>query len=64
MTGMGNDGTAGAAAIKGRGGEIWAQDEATSVVYGMPRTVFEAGVVDRVLPLGSIPTALTTLVGG
>jgi two-component system chemotaxis response regulator CheB len=64
MTGMGNDGTAGAGAIKARGGEIWAQDEATSVVYGMPRTVFEAGVVDRVLPLGSIPTALTSLVGG
>ncbi|HEY9899717.1 MAG TPA: chemotaxis response regulator protein-glutamate methylesterase [Pantanalinema sp.] len=64
MTGMGNDGTAGAGAIKSRGGEIWAQDEATSVVYGMPRTVFEAGVVDRVLPLGSIPTALTTLVDG
>lgn len=64
MTGMGNDGTAGAGAIKGRGGEVWAQDEATSVVYGMPRTVFESGVVDRVLPLGAIPTALTTLVNG
>lgn len=63
MTGMGNDGTAGAGAIKGQGGEIWSQDEASSVVYGMPRTVYEAGVVDRVLPLPSIPQALKSLVG-
>lgn len=61
MTGMGNDGTAGAAAIKSQGGEIWAQDEGSSVVYGMPRAVFEAGVVDRVLPLQSIASALAHL---
>jgi len=63
MTGMGNDGTAGAGAIKSQGGEIWSQDEASSVVYGMPRTVYEAGVVDRVLPLAGIPAALKGLVG-
>lgn len=61
MTGMGNDGTAGAGAIKSRGGEIWAQDEGTSVVYGMPRAVFESGVVDRVLPLPTIASALSLL---
>lgn len=63
MTGMGNDGTAGAGAIKSQGGEVWSQDEATSVVYGMPRTVYESGVVDRVLPLPAIPQALKGLVG-
>ena len=61
MTGMGNDGTAGSVAIKSRGGEIWAQDEHSSIVYGMPRAVYEAGVVDRVLPLPSIAGALTHL---
>lgn len=63
MTGMGNDGTAGAGALKSHGAEIWSQDEASSVVYGMPRTVYEAGVVDRVLPLPAIPQALKSLVG-
>lgn len=63
MTGMGNDGTAGAGALKSQGGEIWSQDEASSVVYGMPRTVYESGVVDRVLSLQAIPQALKSLVG-
>ncbi len=58
MTGMGNDGTSGAKAMKDAGATIWAQDEATSVVYGMPRSVAEAGIVDRVLGLDSIPLEL------
>ncbi len=61
MTGLGDDGTAGAKALKAAGATIWAQDEATSAVYGMPRSVFEAGVVDRVLALGDIPPALCSL---
>lgn len=61
MTGMGNDGTAGARAMKRAGAQIWAQDEETSVVYGMPRAVFEAGVVDKVLPLPRIGPELTRL---
>ncbi len=54
MTGMGDDGTDGARAIHGRGGSVWAQDEASSTVYGMPRRAVEAGVVDEVLSLGEI----------
>jgi two-component system chemotaxis response regulator CheB len=61
MTGMGNDGTAGAGALKRAGAPIWAQDEETCVVYGMPRAVFESGVVDKVLPLGRIAPELTRI---
>ncbi|MNR81365.1 Chemotaxis response regulator protein-glutamate methylesterase [compost metagenome] len=61
MTGMGNDGTAGAGAMKRAGAPIWAQDEESCVVYGMPRAVFEAGVVDKVLPLPRIATELARI---
>jgi two-component system chemotaxis response regulator CheB len=61
MTGMGNDGTAGAGAMKRSGAPIWAQDEETCVVYGMPRAVFESGVVDKVLPLPRIASELARI---
>ena len=51
LTGMGSDGAEGAAAIKRAGGRVIAQDEATSVVYGMPRTVVDAGSADIVAPI-------------
>lgn len=51
LTGMGSDGTRGAASIKAAGGKIAAQDEATCVVYGMPRSVVESGNVDKIVPL-------------
>jgi two-component system, chemotaxis family, protein-glutamate methylesterase/glutaminase len=51
LTGMGNDGTAGAAWIKAQGGTVWAEHEETCVVYGMPRAVSEAGLADLVVPL-------------
>jgi two-component system, chemotaxis family, protein-glutamate methylesterase/glutaminase len=54
LTGMGTDGTIGASVIKGAGGKILAQDEATSAVYGMPASVAQAGCVDKVLPLTEI----------
>lgn len=54
LTGMGVDGTRGAGAIRAAGGQVIAQDEATSVVYGMPRSVAEAGWADRVAPLQRI----------
>ncbi len=54
LTGMGTDGTEGAASIKAAGGKIAVQDEATSVVYGMPRSVAESGYADKVLPLSKI----------
>jgi two-component system chemotaxis response regulator CheB len=54
LTGMGDDGTLGARALKDRGAAILAQDEASCVVYGMPRAVAEAGLVDVVAPLEAI----------
>jgi two-component system chemotaxis response regulator CheB len=58
MTGMGNDGTAGAAWIKAQGGFIFAESEKTSVVYGMPRSVVEAGLVDKIVSLDMIPESI------
>jgi two-component system chemotaxis response regulator CheB len=61
LTGMGSDGVAGLAAVRSAGGHVVAQDEATSVVHGMPRAAVEAGVVDTVLPLGEIAGYLARL---
>lgn len=60
LTGMGKDGALGAAAIQGAGGIAIAQDEASSVVYGMPRAVAEAGA-DLVAPPAEIAAALAAL---
>jgi len=51
MTGMGSDGARGAAHIRDAGGEILVQDEASSVVWGMPGAVVEAGAADNICPL-------------
>jgi len=51
LTGMGNDGVKGLAALKKSGGRIFAQDEDTCVVYGMPRAVVDAGIADKVLAI-------------
>ena len=51
LTGMGSDGTNGAAAIKAAGGEVSVEHESTCAVYGMPRSVVEAGWADDVVPL-------------
>jgi two-component system chemotaxis response regulator CheB len=51
---MGDDGTLGCRAMKDRGAAILAQDEASCVVYGMPRAVADAGLVDFVAPLDGI----------
>ena len=61
LTGMGSDGTEGARALKTRGSSVWSQDQATSVVYGMPYSVAKAGFTDRVLPLEEIGGALSGL---
>lgn len=58
LTGMGSDGTSGAALIHGSGGWVIAEAEDTCVVWGMPRSVVEAGVVDEVKPLDQIPEAI------
>lgn len=54
LTGMGRDGAAGLLEMKRKGGPTIAQDEATSVVYGMPREAVLLGAADDVLPLGEI----------
>jgi two-component system chemotaxis response regulator CheB len=61
LTGMGRDGAKGLKAMKGKLAVTLAQDEASSVVYGMPRAAFAAGCVDKVLDLGAIAPAIVEL---
>lgn len=58
LTGMGQDGARGAAAIRDAGGRVLAQDEATSVVWGMPGAVVQAGLASAVWPLNQIATEI------
>ncbi|MEU4165067.1 CheB methylesterase domain-containing protein, partial [Actinoplanes sp. NPDC026670] len=58
LTGMGQDGRGGAKVLRDSGAEVLAQDEATSVVWGMPGAVVAAGLADEVLPLDRIAGAL------
>jgi two-component system, chemotaxis family, protein-glutamate methylesterase/glutaminase len=55
LTGMGKDGTAGLMKIREQGGYTIAQDEDSSVVFGMPRSAIESGVVQQVVSLKQIP---------
>ena len=61
LTGMGSDGVAGLARLRAAGGLVLAQDEASSVIYGMPREAVAAGVVHQVLPVGEIAGVLAAL---
>ena len=54
LTGMGADGREGARLLKQGGSSIWAQDEATSVIYGMPMAIVEAGLAEKILPLQDV----------
>jgi two-component system chemotaxis response regulator CheB len=63
LTGMGRDGAAGMLAIRRAGGATIAQDEATSVVYGMPREALLLGAAEQVLPIGAIGPAIGQLAG-
>jgi two-component system, chemotaxis family, protein-glutamate methylesterase/glutaminase len=58
LTGMGNDGSRGAQAIYSAGGTVLVQDEATSVIFGMPAEVIKSGFVTQVLPLEQIAAAI------
>lgn len=58
LTGMGGDGARGVQAVKKAGGFVIAQDEATSVIFGMPSEAIRTGAVDQVLPLDAIYSAI------
>jgi two-component system chemotaxis response regulator CheB len=64
LTGMGTDGTHGATDIVASGGSVIAQDEDTSVVWGMPRSVAQAGLCSAVLPLKDIAPKILRLFSG
>jgi len=64
LTGMGNDGAAGAKAIKSAGGLVLAQDEATAVIFGMPQEAIKLGAVDHVLSIDDIYAAIEKRVIG
>jgi two-component system, chemotaxis family, protein-glutamate methylesterase/glutaminase len=64
LTGMGQDGARGAGDVVAAGGGLIAQDEATSVVWGMPGTVAQAGLCSAVLPLGQIAPKIVRLFAG
>jgi two-component system chemotaxis response regulator CheB len=51
LTGMGRDGVQGLQRLKEAGGTVLAQDEASCVVFGMPKEAIDAGIVDQVVPL-------------
>lgn len=61
MTGMGADGLNGCRLLRQRGAKIVAQDEASCVVYGMPREVVEQGLADLVVPLDEIADEIVRL---
>lgn len=62
LSGMGNDGLKGLIALKNTGGRIFAQNEETSDVYGMPKVVVEAGIADKVLPIEEIAREIVNAV--
>jgi two-component system chemotaxis response regulator CheB len=63
LTGMGQDGLRGAQILKAQGASVLAQDEASSVVWGMPGAVVNAGLADRVLPLDQVVPEILRLAG-
>ncbi|MCW8900194.1 MAG: chemotaxis response regulator protein-glutamate methylesterase [Gammaproteobacteria bacterium] len=58
LTGMGADGREGARTLKAQGSEIWAQDEESCVVYGMPAAIVDAGLADKILSLNDFSEAI------
>ena len=63
LTGMGADGRDGARLLKDQGSTIWAQDEASCVVYGMPQAVAKAGIASESLPLDKIAQRIMVEIG-
>ncbi len=63
LTGMGSDGREGARLLKQSGSRIWAQDEASCVVYGMPQAVTAAGLTDLEVALSDVAARIVAEVG-
>src|ERR1017187_3844194 len=63
LTGMGQDGLRGTEILKAQGASVLAQDEASSVVWGMPGAVVNAGLADRVLPLDQVVPEILRMAG-
>ncbi|MEW6171653.1 MAG: chemotaxis response regulator protein-glutamate methylesterase [Bacillota bacterium] len=64
LTGMGSDGADGMVAMRQAGARTIAQDEATSVVFGMPKVAYERGGAECLMPLDAIPTAIMSFLTG
>jgi two-component system, chemotaxis family, protein-glutamate methylesterase/glutaminase len=64
LTGMGEDGADGAVAVRARGGYVIAEDEATCVVWGMPRAVVQRGAANRIVRLEDVAAAIAMAVAG
>jgi two-component system, chemotaxis family, protein-glutamate methylesterase/glutaminase len=64
LTGMGSDGRNGAGEIRAAGGTVLVQDQSTSVVWGMPGAISQAGYADEMLPLDRIPEAINRHLAG
>ncbi|MGL5727911.1 MAG: chemotaxis protein CheB, partial [Plesiomonas sp.] len=63
LTGMGADGRDGAMLLHAQGATIWAQDEESCVVYGMPQAIVKAGIASEILPLNKIGPHILTEMG-
>lgn len=63
LTGMGSDGTLGMTAIHEQGGKTWAQDEASSLIYGMNQVAIASGKIQTVMPLHHIAPSMIALAG-
>jgi two-component system chemotaxis response regulator CheB len=61
MTGMGSDGTAGAREVRRTSGRVWAQDEASSSIWGMAGSVVKAGLAERIVRLDALANDLTRI---
>jgi two-component system chemotaxis response regulator CheB len=59
LTGLGQDGMRGCETIRAAGGQVLAQDEASSVVWGMPGAIAKAGIADQVIPLNELANEIT-----
>jgi two-component system, chemotaxis family, protein-glutamate methylesterase/glutaminase len=64
LTGMGSDGRNGAGEIRAAGGTVLVQDQNSSVVWGMPGAISQAGYADEVLPIDRIPEAINRHLSG